>query len=925
MSFFSILGTLLIGPLKLLFEFIFNYAFRFTDHLGLSIVCLSLTMNILVLPLYRRADAMQEEARDREARLQKGVSHIKKTFSGDERMMILQTYYRQNHYSPLQALNGSVSLLLEIPFFIAAYQFLSHLDILTGVPFGPIRDLGAPDGLLVIGSITINLLPILMTLINVVSSVIYLKGFPLKAKIQLYAMAAFFLVFLYSSPSCLLLYWTLNNVFSLVKNIFYKLKNPKKVLLCLCAAAGIFVAAFALFFYHTSQPLRKVFLVGMGLVLPMPLLLSCVCKAAHFKTKSVGLTSNRRFFLLGAVFLTVLVGVLIPSVYIAASPLEYIDISNFQNPMWYIVSSLCLAAGTFLIWFGVFYWLASEKAKPFFDIIVWLMCGVTIVNYMFFGTDLGIISSILQYEDGMTFTMQQQLVNLAVLAVVALIMLLIVWKRKRLAGAVLLIAVIALGGMSALNLVTISRSVAEADDASLRETAADRSPHFRLSTTGNNVVVIMLDRGIGAAVPYIFNEKPELQEQFSGFTYYDNAISFSFKTNLGTPPMFGGYEYTPVEMNRRDTESLASKHNEALKVMPVLFSENGFEVTLCDPTYAGYKWKPDLTVFDDCPGVSAYITLGRFGDTALKATSLQNNHRNFFCFGMMKCMPLVLQPSIYNLGQYHQISLELPTQVRSGLSRSSGIRTSFMDAYEVLVHLSDMTNITDERTNTYLFLSNDTTHEPMLLQEPEYIPSQDVNNTAYDAEHADRFVLDGREFKVKTEKQMIHYQANVAALMQLGNWFDYLRETGVYDNTRIILVSDHSYHLAQLEELLIMDEATGKDVDVEPFFPLFMVKDFHSDGFAVSDEFMTTADVPTLAMQDLISDPVNPFTGNPINSDEKYAHEQYISRSDLFDVSVNNGNTFLASTWASVHDNLWDPENWSFYDDSIVLSEHAAP
>ena len=130
MTFFSILETLFIGPLKMLFEVIFVTAHRFINNIGLSILALSLVMNILVLPLYRRADAMQEKARDTEAKLHDGIAHIKKTFSGDERMMILQTYYRQNHYKPTDALRGSISLFLEIPFFIAAYQYLSHRDVL---------------------------------------------------------------------------------------------------------------------------------------------------------------------------------------------------------------------------------------------------------------------------------------------------------------------------------------------------------------------------------------------------------------------------------------------------------------------------------------------------------------------------------------------------------------------------------------------------------------------------------------------------------------------------------------------------------------------------------------------------------------------------------------------------------------------------
>jgi membrane protein insertase Oxa1/YidC/SpoIIIJ len=113
---------------------------------------------------------------------------------------------------------------------MAAYQLLSNAQMLNGASLGPITDLGAPDGLIALGSITLNALPILMTLINVISSAIYLKGFPLKTKIQLYGMALFFLVFLYNSPAALVFYWTLNNTFSLFKTLFYRIKNSRKIL-----------------------------------------------------------------------------------------------------------------------------------------------------------------------------------------------------------------------------------------------------------------------------------------------------------------------------------------------------------------------------------------------------------------------------------------------------------------------------------------------------------------------------------------------------------------------------------------------------------------------------------------------------------------------------------------------------------------------
>ena len=218
MNFLSFIYNIIFGPLVLLFDIVYALMYRMTDNEGLSIIALSLVINILILPLYRRADALQDNERARTNKLKRGVEHIKKTFKGDERFMMLQTYYRQNNYKPYFALSGSVSLLLEIPFFIAAFNFLSKLDLLIGSSFGPIPDLSKPDGLLNIAGHSINLLPLLMTAVNIVSGIIYTKGMPLKSKLQLYGMALIFLVLLYSSPSGLAFYWTLNNLFSLVKS-----------------------------------------------------------------------------------------------------------------------------------------------------------------------------------------------------------------------------------------------------------------------------------------------------------------------------------------------------------------------------------------------------------------------------------------------------------------------------------------------------------------------------------------------------------------------------------------------------------------------------------------------------------------------------------------------------------------------------------
>ena len=176
----------------------------------------------------------------------------------------------------------------------------------------------------------------------------------------------------------------------------------------------------------------------------------------------------------------------------------------------------------------------------------------------------------------------------------------------------------------------------------------------------------MLDRAINGFFPLLLEEKPELKEQFKGFTYYPNTISFGAHTIYGAPPLFGGYEYTPTQMNERKDKNLREKHNEALKVMPVLFSENGYDVTVCDAPDANYQHIPDLSIYDDYPEIKKYITIGAYTNKYLKneknelTNDWQNkNKRNFFCYSIFKISPVILQNLVYDDGDYYDSSAAL--------------------------------------------------------------------------------------------------------------------------------------------------------------------------------------------------------------------------------------------------------------------------
>jgi len=172
----------------------------------ISLVGVSFIVSILSLPLYMMAEKWQVIEREIVHGLQPGIQKIKSVFRKDEQFMVLSTFYRQKHYHPVFALRSSLSIIIQVPFFIAAYVYLTHLDILQGVHFSFIRDLGKPDSLFTIDGFPVNVLPILMTLINCVAGFIYTRGLSARDKIQVYGIALVFLALLYNSPAGLLIY-----------------------------------------------------------------------------------------------------------------------------------------------------------------------------------------------------------------------------------------------------------------------------------------------------------------------------------------------------------------------------------------------------------------------------------------------------------------------------------------------------------------------------------------------------------------------------------------------------------------------------------------------------------------------------------------------------------------------------------------------
>jgi membrane protein insertase Oxa1/YidC/SpoIIIJ len=217
----EVLDHLFLQPLVLMYSSAYSFAYHLPEHWigrnpGVQLIIFSVMLNLALLPLYYQMEQRSKAAGAIRARVASEVARMKQHFRGRERYFYIRAVYRNYRYHPISEVLGSADLLVQIVVFVTVFQYLSGLDELVGQAFGSIADLSRPDGLL--GGV--NLLPLLMTAINAAAVFYYVDD--RSKRLQAWLLAAVFLVLLYQSPAALVLYWTANNLFSLVRNLLQR-------------------------------------------------------------------------------------------------------------------------------------------------------------------------------------------------------------------------------------------------------------------------------------------------------------------------------------------------------------------------------------------------------------------------------------------------------------------------------------------------------------------------------------------------------------------------------------------------------------------------------------------------------------------------------------------------------------------------------
>lgn len=228
-GFFSIIALPLFWILKLFYQLLGNY--------GWAIVVLTILVRIPFIPLVNKSQKSMKKMQD----IQPRMAEIREKYKKDPPKMQqeMMQLYKTHKVNPV---GGCLPILLQIPVFFALYKILLIAIELRHAPFMLwIQDLSAPDTLFghipavipLIGGFAIGPLPILMGATMVIQQKMTPTTLdPMQNRIMMMMPVVFTFLFL-NFASGLVLYWLMNNIFSIAQQFYVNKKLAKE------KAAGI--------------------------------------------------------------------------------------------------------------------------------------------------------------------------------------------------------------------------------------------------------------------------------------------------------------------------------------------------------------------------------------------------------------------------------------------------------------------------------------------------------------------------------------------------------------------------------------------------------------------------------------------------------------------------------------------------------------
>jgi len=193
----------------------FLYAIHsFIPSWGWSIVVMTIIIKLCFWPLTAKAAASQKRMR----KIQEPLKEIREKFKDNPQKMQKETMrlFRENKVNPAA---GCLPIFIQMPIFLGLFWMLRTASELRYAPFLWIGDLSQPDTVGHLFGFPINILPLIMG----ATMYFQMQMVPAMASADAMQQKIFkflpfiFLIFLYNFSSGLVLYWTVQNLLTILQ------------------------------------------------------------------------------------------------------------------------------------------------------------------------------------------------------------------------------------------------------------------------------------------------------------------------------------------------------------------------------------------------------------------------------------------------------------------------------------------------------------------------------------------------------------------------------------------------------------------------------------------------------------------------------------------------------------------------------------
>jgi hypothetical protein len=330
-----------------------------------------------------------------------------------------------------------------------------------------------------------------------------------------------------------------------------------------------------------------------------------------------------------------------------------------------------------------------------------------------------------------------------------------------------------------------------------------------------NVLIIMLDGFPGGYIERILNEASDALKEYEGFVWYPNMLT----TNAGTwgsiATLAGGHKYTVQEINNRNEKSLRSAIIEAYHVYSDAFIPKGYQVSYVNPAGSGGCERLDKGVHctPSLPYGIHYHNM-EDPDAPFPNDADSNLPLMLTMVSLFKASPFFMKAWLYDDGNYRGANSQ---QLRFMTANSYKAREwGFL---RVLAHERNA----DSPSRTFKFIQLSIPHYPQALNS---------------------------DCRLHPEQATV-FAETVCALKEVGVLLAWMKETGMYDATKIVVVSDHGWlvdnPMFPPDFSEIVPEGYQQRASAGFAQSLLLVKDFGAQGgLSRSDTFVSSPDVPSL-------------------------------------------------------------------------------